>query len=152
MSIKQKISKLTLINALAGLITLETIGSAAAGEYFYSITDLGTLPGSSTSIATGINDSGQVVGYLANDGPSRAFFWQNGVMTDIGTLGGSRSFVGGINNSGQIVGGSETGEVTYDGSPIYHAFWWSQSTGMTDLSRMTDSLISTRAEGINDAG
>lgn len=152
MSIRQQLSKITLIKALAGLITLGTIGSAAAVESFYSITDLGTLPGSSTTIATGINDSGQVVGYLANDGPSRAFFWENGVMTDLGTLGGSRSFVGGINNSGQVVGGSETGEVTYDGSPIYHSFRWSQSVGMTDLTPMRDSLISTRAEGINDAG
>ena len=40
-----------------------------------------------------INASGQVVGtsYRA-DGNERAFFWQNGVMTDLGTLGGPANY------------------------------------------------------------
>ena len=76
----------------------------------YKITDLGTLPGSTSSIATAINNSGQVVG---NSG-DHAFLWQNGVMTDLGTLPGSTSSTAtAINNSGQVVGNSGN-----------HAFFW----------------------------
>ena len=71
MFIKQKIS-LTTIGA--ALITLGTVGQATAAS-FYSITDLGTLPNSSFSYATDINNFGQVVGYSGNDyNSSHAFF------------------------------------------------------------------------------
>jgi probable HAF family extracellular repeat protein len=42
------------------------------------ITDLGTLPGDVSSFAFGINNKGLAVGL-----GSRAFLWQNGVMTDL---------------------------------------------------------------------
>jgi probable HAF family extracellular repeat protein len=54
--------------------------------------DLGTL-GGPMSQATAVNDSGQIVGFtsvLAPNQPEgwqvRAFIWQNGVMTDLGSL------------------------------------------------------------------
>jgi probable HAF family extracellular repeat protein len=52
----------------------------------------------------GIN-KGQVVGYAASASPAyHALVWQNGTMTDVGTLGGSDSYTHGINDAGQIVG------------------------------------------------
>src|SRR5437588_514051 len=58
----------------------------------YTVTDLGTL-GGSTSRAGAINQSGQVIGdaMLPGDAVTHAFLWENGVMRDLGTLGGSVS-------------------------------------------------------------
>jgi probable HAF family extracellular repeat protein len=53
------------------------------------MTDLGTLGGKSSG-ANAISPLGLVVGSsFTRDNLSHAFFWQNGVMTDLGTLGGS---------------------------------------------------------------
>lgn len=73
--------------------------------------DLGTLPGDAISEATGINNLGQVIGvsYTAGFASSRAFLWQNGVMTDLNTLIPPDSSLylistGDINDSGEITG------------------------------------------------
>jgi len=73
----------------------------------YEIVDLGTL-GGFLSRATGINNSGQVVGYsITSAGEHRAFLWENNVMTDLGTLPShTQSFAQAINNHGHIVGQS----------------------------------------------
>ena len=54
---------------------------------------------------TDINSSGQVVGSAYIDqAQSHAFVWQNGVMTDLGTLGGEMSRPAAINEHGQVAG------------------------------------------------
>jgi probable HAF family extracellular repeat protein len=88
------------------------------------MTDLGTLSGDSFSIAWGINEQGQVVGQSINaNGSSRAFVWQDGVMTDLNTLvaQGSLSLVyaNDINDSGEIVGGAYNATTT--DSPAFMA-------------------------------
>lgn len=78
----------------------------------YNIIDLGTLGGSS-SVALGINDQGQVVGSADTpQGLRHAYRWQNGVMTDLGTLGfpTAQSEAKGINNNGVVVGNVGTGD------------------------------------------
>ena len=48
------------------------------------IADLGTLPGDSTSQASGMNDSGRVVGQSCNAaGVCRGFLWDRGTMRDL---------------------------------------------------------------------
>ncbi len=69
--------------------------------------------GGSSSEATGINDSGQIVGYSTTttsfDSPTHAFLLNRGSqMKDLGTLGGTSSEATAINASGQIVGYSTT--------------------------------------------
>ncbi len=68
-----------------------------------SVVLLGTLGGSSSQ-ATDVNNSGEVVGFasLAN-GYQHAFSAMDGMLIDLGTLGGS-SYAYGINDSGEIVG------------------------------------------------
>jgi probable HAF family extracellular repeat protein len=69
----------------------------------YQILDLGTLGGIS-SRATGINDSGQIVGSSTTGSSTHAFLYTNGAMEDLGTLGGIGSAASAINNLGEIVG------------------------------------------------
>jgi probable HAF family extracellular repeat protein len=85
------------------------------GHHFqrYTVTDLGTL-GGTFSQAGSINNKRSVVGVatLTGDTSLHAFLWRKGLMTDLGTLGGSDtlpvSAASGINDSDEIVGLSET--------------------------------------------
>jgi probable HAF family extracellular repeat protein len=72
---------------------------------------LGELPrsrGGGYSQGLGVNDRGQVVGTsVTAGGQSRAFFWEKGRMTDLGTNGQRSSGALDINSRGQIVGGAD---------------------------------------------
>lgn len=110
-----------LMNLFAALVaSLPAAGqdgnnlSSPPHNVHYVVKDLGTLGGAS-SVAEGISDRGWVVGSanLAANPPGyqeeHAFLWRNGVMTDLGTLGGSNSQVQwAVNdNRGFIVGDAE---------------------------------------------
>src|SRR5215217_5359009 len=95
----------------AFVLTLATTATPAT----YEVQDLGTL-GSYYSRATGISDTGQVVGYSYTGpcyGYKHAFLYDENAtpkMQDLGTLGIYDSVARGINDFGQVVGQADDPE------------------------------------------
>ena len=90
--------------------------------------DLGTLGGTFGVVGTrnggsggGVNNRGQVVGTmnLAGDLTHHPFLWDRGVLTDLGTLGGTNGEAYWINDAGEIVGRADL-----TGSTDHHAVLW----------------------------
>ncbi len=112
--------------------------------YLYSagtMQGLGTL-GGDMSIAQGINDSGQVVGYsVTADGYEKGFLYSNGSMQSVGQLG----IAAAINDNGQIAG-----QAIPSGFYAPHAVIYSNGT-MQDLGTPT-GFVNSIATGINDSG
>ena len=73
-----------------------------------------------------------------------AFSWENGVLTDLGTLGGSFSQAIWLNNAGEAVGGAFTA-----GDEEFHATLW-RNGQITDLN--PDGDCSSIAWAINSKG
>jgi probable HAF family extracellular repeat protein len=135
----------------------------------YTVTDLGLSPvsyGASgilnlhDTTRLGINNALQVVGEAGTGNPTvaanHAFVYQNGVFTDLGTLGGAASRALAINNaaSPEIVGWADTTAVDSSGNPIGHACLWQQNgTGgwsITDLGTLGGN--NSAAYAINKSG
>jgi probable HAF family extracellular repeat protein len=92
-----------------------------------AIIDLGALPGAALSVATGMNDRGQIVGWGYNAAfQPRALLWNDGQIIDLGTLpGGTESFAMDINDRGSIAGFSNSEAVPTSA----HAALWSETKG-----------------------
>jgi len=104
----------------------------------YSITDLGTLTSGGTSVATAINNAGEVVGYSeTTTGIEHGFKWISGTITDLGTeSGGSFSQANAVNDAGQIAGTADREAGGY-GYPVR----WSAAGVLQDLGgTVTNSL------------
>jgi probable HAF family extracellular repeat protein len=118
----------------------------------YQITDLGVLPGGSTSNASSLNANGQVVGGSDSKDGFRAFLWTpstpngtSGTMVNLGTLPGDiQSFALDINASGQVVGDSNAGP------PFAHGFLYTDGI-MINLGSQPGATF-TDANGINAVG
>jgi len=126
--------------------------------------DLGTLGGPDSFAAPGCNNQSDelVAGSSFIDSNPNAdtglptldpFLWNNGTMTDLGSLGGTYGYAQCTNNRGQVIGQSSlTGEECFGqepGNPGCHAFLWDGSA-MTDLGTLGGS--SSSAFWLNERG
>jgi probable HAF family extracellular repeat protein len=167
------------------------VGRAVLWTKEGKIIDLGAVPGGTESLAVAVNSHGQVVGFSNNDIPdafsivgiptqTRAFLWQNGMINDLGTLGGPDALPNLINERGQIVGFSFTDSTPNQstGALTQDPFLW-ENGRMTDLGTLggtqgsanwinsrgdvvgtsnlpgdmtTDAFLWTKSEGMKDLG
>ena len=127
---------LQLLLLTCATLMLAPLADASTRAFIWDSTngmrELGSLGGD--SFATGINDSGEVVGwsYLADNYTPHAFIWTEATgMVDIGTPGGlgdrSRSQGLAINASGNVVGYGRD----VDGNQV--GFFWLSSGGFVTL-------------------
>jgi probable HAF family extracellular repeat protein len=137
---------------IVGESNIAVDGQVPTRPYLYdgeALHDLGTLADRGVNSAVAINNAGQVAGYSeAADGRMHAFFYEHGVMTDLGSFGGLDITIGGMNQHGQVVG---TGN-TWDGPDI--AFI-SSDGALVDLNTLVDPALGwriTSALDINDHG
>jgi probable HAF family extracellular repeat protein len=142
--LRRKTKRFAIMAALGVAAVASTTGSASATTYTF--TTINPPPGYIGSQATGINDSGQVVGRFESVGFTQGFLDTNGTITPIvvpNSVHGSVPFD--INDRGQIVGG-----FVEDASTGY-------SLGFLDTNGIFTTLdvpgsLETSPTGINNLG
>ncbi len=153
---------------VAGTANHNTSGTHAFVTIGGDAKDLGTL-GGAVSIATEVNDLGEVAGYSYITIPPNtitqffhAFRWKDangngqsdaGEMLDLGVLSGDKnSYAHDLNDSGVVVGYSETGAP--GDANVTRAFIWTSADGLRDLNAVATGTNWTfrEARGINDRG
>ena len=115
MRIKTEIRKGKALASLRALSWLALFGAGSAlSAQTYTLTDIGTLPGGSSTIVKKINLGGDAVGQSGARYGERthAFIRSGGKLLDLGRLpGGDYSSAFDINHRGAVVGDSNTATV-----------------------------------------
>ena len=153
---RQLVRGLAALGASGALLAAAPLAQAVE----YKLTDLGGFGGDWIGmVATGLNDSGQVVGYAyargnngwSSDDSYMAFVTgANGIgLTSIPTLGGSWNQATGINNQGWVVGTSSISGNNGDAPDDVRAFVM-QGAGATP--RSLGSSANSFASRINASG
>jgi len=133
------------------------------------MTDLGTFEGGYDAQASAVNSRGEIVGQAYNTIPdpnsmfgygyqSRAFYWNNGVVQDLGTLGtGTDADAGMINERGQVIGVSYTSSIPNaicasisSFTLTTGSFLWDRKNGMKDIGGLGGTC--TIAADLNNHG
>ncbi len=102
-----------------------------------------SVPGGVGTLAVGINNSGEVVGYWSSGGPTQGFRLVGSTYTSFNYPGASETLPISVNNEGEIVGNYT------DTSGVTHGFLLS---GGTYTSIDFSGALATYGSGINDAG
>ena len=150
------------MSRLATLISLAVCSVAvaaqgiAADKTHYKLTDIGDLTKSheaSITFASGINDSGDIVGQSFNDQfKGRAFLWQKGRMTDLGDIGLLGTFPASLSafavNKHDAVVGTAMGTGS---NTTTRAFLWNKGF-MLDIGTLRGQGQGVFASAINSRG
>ncbi len=151
-----------LAAAFAGFAASPAARAAAtsAAPPAYTLTDLGNLPGGTSSEGLGVNDKGQVAGYdyvpVTGGARFHAFLSgpNGGALQDLGTLpGGAFSQGYGVNAGGQVAG---YGDIPVDNGNDHnnhdHAFLSGPNGGaLQDLGVLPGGTYS-HSDSVNDSG
>jgi len=107
--------------ALATVLLGVAAAGPAAAATWYTVQSLGTLPGDTSSVATGLNNRGDVVGWSNGPGGYRGFVYTpaEGLTPLAGLPNRARAFPRDINDHGDIVGTADAG-----GVDLGHAVRW----------------------------
>lgn len=138
------IGSLSLALTAISLVGLSLPASAAT---FYNVLDLGATKEFGSTIATGINDLGQVIGVSSFTGESFRTA-PNSSINPAKDIIGLRN-VNDINNSGRVVGTISSGQrLAYitqpNGSTGVNAIFIGDATGINDLGQVTgEALVSS---------
>lgn len=132
------------LRVAAGAAVFAAVAAAAAQDW--QIQALDPLGFNGGAVASGINDSGQVVGYaFDSNGDSRPMLWGNGSAQELGYISSTNEGEAyKINNQGQIVGWSATE------SGSWRATIWNGGVA-TNIGTL-GSGVSSFAMNINDNG
>jgi len=123
-----------------------------------SVEQLHPLNGDSTSAATAINESGQVVGIsgdcdvaVGRFSAKHSVLWDHGAVTNLPTLGGTGWHTPmAINDRGDVVGFSNPPDGDLDADSV-RAFLWTRKDGIKDLGKIPGDAFS-QALSINARG
>src|ERR1041385_1693176 len=147
---RKSFTSVATLLALAALLLLPrslsaSCGGGGGGQLSATVTNLPEIDFSGFQVL-GLNNAGELTGffYVAFDHPPHVFAYNQGQLTDLGTLGGDMGQGNAINASGQIAGESQP-----LGSLTSHAFFYDR-TNLVDLGTLDGS--SSRATAINDNG
>jgi probable HAF family extracellular repeat protein len=98
---------MTRLPKIAAALVCLGAGSAHAAPYIF--TDIVDPSANGSTVASGINDAGQVSGYYAaGDGSTQSFTYQNGTVTPAPVVAGTSFQANGITGAGALVGTQTT--------------------------------------------
>jgi probable HAF family extracellular repeat protein len=122
------------------------LAPAALAQVHYQIARIPT-PQGANSVALGISNKGEVVGYSFQGEDYRAFLYSSSdqSLTEVGSLGGKINAACAINDAGQVTGYSQDG----DGNLL--AFLFSRAQPTVSLGTL-DGASTSEAFGINSRG
>jgi probable HAF family extracellular repeat protein len=137
---------LLILRSLALLCAIAYFASAATTQTRYQITRI-PLDSGVNSVALGLNENGEVVGYSFHGDDYRAFLYSyiDKSMTKIGSLGGNLNAACAINSAGQVTGYSQ------DENGNLLAFVFSRNAPITSLGTLEGGSAS-EAFGISSRG
>jgi probable HAF family extracellular repeat protein len=139
---------------LALLIFVSSPGSAMAATPAYELTWLPSLGGGGGSVASDINDAGEIVGRsrIAGNGAVHATWWTVGsAAVDLAPSGGT-TFATHINDGGQIIGEYYANPSSAGSQGEGQALLWQSAPSSPTLLAPLPGSQTTEASGINDSG